>query len=240
MSELATFDRAWRARLATELDRASSPAVREKIMAGEETLSSAPTPESIYVWTRDMLARMEQHLPETARKDVLNACGCWMGREDLKPLRDLYVATGDLDLVLAKAGEGLLAYLRSRGVSEKTVGEVQRRGWGWPGRREGNAIRVTKIPYEGAIEAFFAEPDPAKRRSMNYCHCPRVRDILKTGRGLSTTYCHCSAGFYKKNFEEILQCPVDVEIVQTVLSGDDVCSFAIRLPADVTHPASSP
>ena len=199
-------------------------------MAGAESLGADATPESIYAWTHDMLARMEERVPEPARKDVLNACGCWKGREDLKALRDLYASTGDLDLMLAKAGEELLAYLRGCGVSEETVSEVQRRGWGWPGRREGNMIRVTKIPFEGTIDAFFAEPDLAKRRSMNYCHCPRVRDILKIGRGLSTTYCHCSAGFYKKNFEEILTRPVDVEILETVLAGDEVCSFAIHLP----------
>ncbi len=233
MSELAAFDRAWRAKLTKELDRVAGPGTREFVMAGEDALGAEPTPESVYLWTRDMLARMEKRLPEAARKDALNACGCWMGTGDLQELRELYASTGDLDLMLEKAGEGLLDYLRGCGVSEKTVAEVRRRGWGWPGRRSGNMIRVTKIPFEGAIEAFFAEPDPAKRRAMNYCHCPRVRDILKTGKGLSTTYCHCSAGFYKKNFEEILGRPVDVEIVQTVLSGDEVCSFVIHLPANL-------
>jgi hypothetical protein len=200
-------------------------------MAGEDSLGTEPTPESIYVWTRDMLTRIEERFPEPVRKDVLNACGCWMGREDLKDLRELYATTGDLDLLLETAGEGLLAYLRGCRVGEETVDEVRRRGWGWPSRRFGNTIRVTRIPFEGAIDAFFAEPNPAKRRAMNYCHCSRVRDILRTGKDLPRTYCHCSAGFYKKNFEEILGRPVDVEIVETVLSGDEVCSFVIHLPA---------
>jgi len=157
-----------------------------------------------------------------------------MGKEGLRDLRELYESTGDFDLVLEKAGEGLdRLLLDSCGVSQAVVDEVHRRGWGWPGRREGNTIRVTKIPFEGTIEAFFAEPDPAKRRALNYCHCPRVRDVLKEGKRLPTAYCHCSAGFYKKNFEEILGRPVDVEIVQTVLSGDEVCSFAVHLPGGI-------
>ncbi len=234
MSNIQAFDRAWRAKLTRELNRVVGSDARRQIMFGEEALDAKGGSADIYTWTVGMLKRMEERLPEADRKGVLNACGCWMGKEDLADLRELYESTGNLDLVLEKAGQGLLGYLRDDcGISPEVVDEVQRRGWGWPGRRVGNTIHVTKIPFEGTIEAFFAEPDPAKRRALNYCHCPRVRDILKTGKRLSTTYCHCSAGFYKKNFEEILQCPVDVEIVQTVLSGDQVCSFTIHLPADL-------
>ncbi|MDD5264820.1 MAG: DUF6144 family protein [Candidatus Bipolaricaulis sp.] len=234
MSDIQAFDRAWRAKLTRELNRAVGSEARRQVMFGEEALDAQGDVESIYAWTVNMLRRLEERVPEAARKGVLNACGCWMGKEDLSDLRTLYEATHDLDLILQRAGVGLISYLRdSRGVSQAVIDEVTRRGWGWPGRRDGDTIRVTKIPFEGTIEEFFAEPDPAKRRALNYCHCPRVRDILKTGKRLSTTYCHCSAGFYKKNFEEILQCPVDVEIVQTVLSGDEVCSFAIHLPAGV-------
>jgi predicted hydrocarbon binding protein len=60
-----------------------------------------------------------------------------------------------------------------------------------------------------------------------------VRDVLKDGKHPSTTYCHCGAGFYNKNLEEILGRSVSVEMVQTVLSGDEVPSFVIRLPASV-------
>jgi hypothetical protein len=234
MSDIQAFDRAWRAKLTRELNRAAGSETRRQIMFGEEALDAQGDVESIYAWTVNTLRRLEDRLPEATRKGVLNACGCWMGKEVLSDLRALYEATHDVDLILRRAEVGLISYLRnSCGVSQGVVDEVARRGWGWPGRRDGDIIRVTKIPFEGTIEAFFAEPDPAKRRALNYCHCPRVRDIQKTGKRLSTTYCHCSAGFYKKNFEEILERPVDVEIVQTVLSGDDVCSFAIHLPADV-------
>lgn len=234
MSDVRAFDRAWRAKLTRELNRVVGSDARRQIMLGEEGLDAQGDADGIYAWTVSMLKRMEERLPEAAQKEVLNACGCWMGKEDLSDLHTLYEATHDLDLILQRAGAGLVSYLKdSCRVSQAVIDEVGRRGWGWPGCRDGNTIRVTKIPFEGTIQAFFAEPDPAKRRALNYCHCPRVRDVLKTGNRLSTTYCHCSAGFYKKNFEEILGRPVDVEIVHTVLSGDEVCSFAIHLPAGV-------
>jgi len=38
-----------------------------------------------------------------------------------------------------------------------------------------------------------------------YCHCPRIRDVLKGGETIPVLYCYCGAGFYKGIWEEILQ-----------------------------------
>jgi predicted hydrocarbon binding protein len=47
---------------------------------------------------------------------------------------------------------------------------------------------------------------------------------------VSTTYCYCGAGFYKGIWEEILQRPVEVEVLESVLSGGEVCKIIIYLP----------
>lgn len=73
------------------------------------------------------------------------------------------------------------------------------------------------------------EIDPQEKRQY-YCHCPRVRDALKTGVTISATYCYCGAGFYKGIWEEILQEPVEVEVLKSVLKGDQVCTIAVHLP----------
>jgi len=74
------------------------------------------------------------------------------------------------------------------------------------------------------------ETDPERKRAL-YCHCPRVRDVLKTSdTRLSTTYCYCGAGFYKGIWEEILQKLVKVKVLETVMKGDDVCKIAVYLP----------
>jgi predicted hydrocarbon binding protein len=57
-----------------------------------------------------------------------------------------------------------------------------------------------------------------------------VRDALKLGATISATYCYCGAGFYKGIWEEILQEPVEVEVLESVLKGDQVCTIAIHLP----------
>ncbi len=45
------------------------------------------------------------------------------------------------------------------------------------------------------------------------------------------TYCYSGAGFYNGIWEEILQESVDIELLSNVLQGNEVCSFAIYLPA---------
>ena len=76
------------------------------------------------------------------------------------------------------------------------------------------------------------ETDPEKKRQY-YCHCPRVRDALSTSETISPTYCYCGAGFYKGIWEEILQEPVAVEVLESVFQGDEVCKVAVYLPSDL-------
>jgi len=73
------------------------------------------------------------------------------------------------------------------------------------------------------------ETDPVKKRQL-YCHCPRVRDALRSAVDISPTYCYCGAGFYQGIWEGILQQPVRVEVLETVLQGDEVCRVAVYLP----------
>jgi predicted hydrocarbon binding protein len=47
---------------------------------------------------------------------------------------------------------------------------------------------------------------------------------------LPEDYCYCGAGFYKGIWEEILGEPVEVEVLESVLQGGDVCRIAIHLP----------
>jgi predicted hydrocarbon binding protein len=44
-----------------------------------------------------------------------------------------------------------------------------------------------------------------------------VRDALKIKETISPTYCYCGAGFYKGIWEEILQKPVEVKLLESVL-----------------------
>lgn len=59
------------------------------------------------------------------------------------------------------------------------------------------------------------------------CYCGHVK---KTAQPFSsTTYCHCSVGWYKQLFESALGRPVNVEIKRSIISGATSCDFIIHI-----------
>lgn len=88
-------------------------------------------------------------------------------------------------------------------------------------------LTLTKIPYDPS--SYLSQSDPIKKRYAA-CHCPFVREaILKGKPSVSKHWCQCSAGFEKFHFETIMNKPLKVEVLQSVLQGDLVCRFAISL-----------
>jgi predicted hydrocarbon binding protein len=47
---------------------------------------------------------------------------------------------------------------------------------------------------------------------------------------IKDTFCNCSAGFHKKTFEVIFEKTLKVDVLESILKGDDRCRFAIHLP----------
>lgn len=60
------------------------------------------------------------------------------------------------------------------------------------------------------------------------CYCSLVRG-LPADEKMSPTYCHCSKEFVKKLWESVLERPLKVELIQSVVSGAQECKFAIHL-----------
>jgi predicted hydrocarbon binding protein len=50
---------------------------------------------------------------------------------------------------------------------------------------------------------------------------------------MPTAFCYCGAGWYRQQWEGAIGRPVTIEIVKSVLKGDEVCQFAIQLPEDL-------
>ena len=57
------------------------------------------------------------------------------------------------------------------------------------------------------------------------CYCG---SISKSKEKIPILYCYCSAGWYRKLFENILEKPVNVKIIGTIMSGSDECKFEIK------------
>ena len=173
---------------------------------------------------------MESLVEEESRQEIMAGCACQYPISDLQEIRQQYEATKDIGLAHQLLQEKFELFLRDTlELSDELVGEIVGRGWGLAGVKTGNTIMATKIPKSGYLIEYMKETDPEVKRQY-YCHCPRVRDALKTSGTISPTYCYCGAGFYKGVWEEILQQPVEVEVLETVLKGDEVCKIAVCLP----------
>lgn len=232
MSERLDFERAWLRKLSAGLDAVAGRETRDRVLLGSESLSSESPREEVIAWTRDAMGRLDSLVEEADRRAILTGCACQSPKAALQGARGAYEETGDVALAHQVLQEQFESFLRETlELDEESVVTVVEKGWGSAGVRQGNTIIATKIPKSGYLLDYLAETDPAKKREL-YCHCPRVRDALKFSTSLSPAYCYCGAGFYKGIWEEILQQPVEVELLESVLQGDEVCKFSVHLPLD--------
>lgn len=232
MSEQQDFERAWLAKLSARLDEVAGELIRRQVMRGSEGLSSQSSRQEVIAWSRRAMERLDTLVDEQKRREIMTGCACQYPKSNLQGIREEYEATGDIDVAHRMLQEQFESFLKTTlQLSNELIEEIVSRGWGSAGVRRGNTIIATKIPKSGYLVAYVEETDPEAKRQY-YCHCPRVRDVLKESERISATYCYCGAGFYKGIWEEILQRPVEVELLESVLKGDEVCRVAIHLPLD--------
>lgn len=232
MSELQDFERAWLAKLSRCLDEVAGEEIRKEVMSGSEELSSHSSRQEVIAWSKGAMERLDSLVEAKKRKEIMTGCACQYPKSDLQEVREAYEATKDIAVAHQILQGQFESFLRnSLRLSEELVEEILGRGWGSAGVREGNTIIATKIPKSGYLIEYMSETDPERKREY-YCHCPRIREVLRTSETISETYCYCGAGFYKGIWEEILQKSVEVEVLKGVLRGDKVCKVAIYLPSD--------
>jgi cyanophycinase-like exopeptidase len=180
-----------------------------------------------------MFKRLDEVSDEGTRQEILTSCACHYPRADLDDARGVFLETGDVDQVIDLLQAKFEEFLReSLELDEEIVCEIIERGWGLAGTREGNRIIATKIPKSGYLKDYFQAEDPLEKRKF-YCHCPRVRDVMGEDPQLPQTYCYCGAGFYQGIWEKVLDEPIKVEVLESVMTGGDMCQIAVILPETV-------
>jgi len=224
------FEQAWLGKFASALDEIAGGQVREEVMMGSEKLSSASAKNDVICWSRQAMERLTALVDEKQARDVMTGCACQYPKADLRDVRLAYEETGDVDVALGMLQEKFETFLRgTMHLEEGMIEQIISNAWGSAGVRDDNTIIATKIPKSGYLVEYMNETDPDKKRAL-YCHCPRIRDVLKTSETIPPIHCYCGAGFYKVMWEEILQESVEVELLESVLKGDNVCRVAIHLP----------
>jgi predicted hydrocarbon binding protein len=224
------FERYWLDKFGDCIEATAGSHFRQQVMNGSQTLSEDTPRTEIIAWTQGAMQRLDALMDEDQQKQIMTGCACQYPKENLQEMRRVYAETGDIRLVHQMLLDQFKSFLQhSLRLSDEMIADILSRGWGAAGILEDNRIIATKIPKSGYLHQYMEETDPDKKRAL-YCHCPRIRDILKSGETLSATYCYCGAGFYKGLWEEILQQSLEVELLQSVLKGDEVCQVAVHLP----------
>jgi hypothetical protein len=63
------------------------------------------------------------------------------------------------------------------------------------------------------------------------CHCPLARAAFATGEpDIPLDWCYCSGGYHKLMFDVLFETSTEVEVLESVLAGDDRCRFRVRIP----------
>ena len=188
--------------------------------------------------TKEIVDRLEDNLEEKQCKEILSSGLHRLNLGTLRGLKEKFLAADNLDDFLTKKHQQLLENLENlykegtkfftQDVDEHVIEYVKNEPTIESGVRQGDKVIITKIPYM-TIDYLNEQDEQLKR--YHYCHCPWVREVLKTGDiEISPMFCYCSAGYYKQQWDAILDQPVKVEVLETILNGDNKCKFAVHLP----------
>jgi len=226
------FERQWLAKFKNCIGKVAGETVSNEVLVGSEELPGLSGKE-VNDWTRKAMDRLEALVDEESLFEIMTGCACQYPRTGLKQFREKYAETGDLKLVHGMLQEQFIASSREfLKLNDEEVENIEKWGWGVAGVLQGDRIIATKMPFE-FHEYFKAENQNEKR--FRFCHCPRIRKTIKDGaEPISESYCYCGAGFYKGIWEYILDEPVNVEVLETVLNGGDVCRIAVHLPTGIS------
>lgn len=181
--------------------------ISEKVLAGCEKLGDCAAGE-LARWTRSAMQTLAELVPdEKIRQKIMLDRSCVFteefGEEPLLKLRQIYHDTGSVEAVIEEMCRDRYKYARPY-VEESVIYETKN----------------PRYPRE------FAEAKTAEEKRMAYCHCPLA------GKGevpIDEIYCYCGGGWYKGIWEFILERSVEIELVKSVMKGDECCTFAVRL-----------
>jgi len=202
-------------------------------------------PEKKPEYTKKLIPRLEESLGVNRCAKFLNQGLRDRYEEWRKPDREKYLKSKNVDEFLKNKHveyieeleklykEGSLYFTQE--ITDAVLEFVRNDPFIEVGVRKGDRIIVRKIPH--MADKYLRETNEQKKRYY-YCHCPWVKEaLLESQQPVSPVFCNCSAGYYKAYWEIVLDQPVEVDVVKSVLSGDSICEFAVHLPKDVVEAA---
>ncbi len=225
------FEKYWIGKFSQCVKDNTNEEIKEMVVEGSQNISKDSNREEIITWTKNAMKRLAELTATENIEQIMMGCACQYPKSELAELKRKYTKTKDIELVHSMLQSKFEQFLTSElNISNDNFNRITSQGWGLAGKLEGNRVIATKIPKSAYIEEYF-NTDNHQRKRYIYCHCPRVKEVLKEDRAdFPEIYCYCGAGFYKGIWEEILAKPVQVKMRKSVMKGDDVCQFEITIP----------
>lgn len=192
-------------------------------------------------YTKDFMECLESNFEEGEYFKILAGNNHSIPRETMLSEKESFEELKDLDLYLKERHARKVKELKDHMeadkvwfeqiITEDVVSFVEGNQEVLSAVRMDNYLYVTKIPFD--TKAFLAsESDDLKKYYV--CHCPFVREGLKTGdMDVNHNWCYCSAGFAKYPFEVMFDQELSVELLDTPLKGDMRCRFKIEIPENI-------
>ncbi|MCY3411238.1 MAG: hypothetical protein INQ03_06315 [Candidatus Heimdallarchaeota archaeon] len=155
--------------------------------------------------------------------------------ESYKNPRQEYLDSDNIDAYLLFKREKFIKLLRkhrdegtlffTQVIDDEVLEYVNNNPYIESGVRDGERLELAKIPYM-TKEFLHAVSDIEKQ--YYFCHNPWVREAIKQGKQIPVAICHASGGYYKNFWEYVLDHPVEVTLLESVVTGGKTCKFAIK------------
>jgi effector-binding domain-containing protein len=207
----------WAELFARNLARVIGAKAQQEVMQGSNKFTFRTTVEERFQWTKAAIKRLESLADEEERYDIVSSCAHVFPKNQIEKLRAVYEDTMQQTRDMSKAVDAVIAFM------------ADDPGWAERPCRDGKVIYSSKKPRDP--KAYEKAQDKSEKKKA-YCYCPLVREHLD--KGMPITFCYCGAGWYRQQWEGVVHMPVRVEIVSSILKGDDQCEFAIHLPDDLS------
>jgi hypothetical protein len=204
--------------------------------------SPASPPEAAVAYTNKLMERLKITTgdSEEIMKKALSANAHAIPESAFEREREIFLKADSLEDYLKGSHERAVENLQKHAVSKEVwfeqiitfpvVDLVRSNQEILGGVLKDRKIFLTKIPYRP--DQWLNESDPEKRRYLA-CHCPMARESLNNSKKkIPPLWCHCSAGFAKQKFMALFNQDLEVEVVESVIAGDNVCRFAITVPKE--------
>ena len=222
-------------------------AERDRVFAGVPLPPLGTSATELPGYTQRVMDRLGDEVDASVTEGILSGCLRDLDDEWFADARAHFEAHRDVDALLEWRRDRLLETLERchregrpwfvQEITEEVLDYVRAHPEVSSGVRHGDVVVEVKIPH--MTKEWLAATDPRERRYW-YCHCPWVKESLRRDDvEVPAIFCTCSAGFHKRFWEVVLGRPLQAEIRESVLAGDDRCTIAIHLPAELV-PESSP